>query len=106
MYGAVEEGRHHMADEQITTIGRCYGCKRTFGFIPASVTTIMIDPETGLPPGMTVLGTFREPTPEATARSVKEPICPDCVKKAKQLGEFMQPPALQFETWQSNPDRG
>ncbi|GAA2374395.1 hypothetical protein GCM10010404_32400 [Nonomuraea africana] len=89
-----------MADEQMTTIGRCYGCKRTFSFIPGSVTTVTIDPETGLPPGMTVLGTTREPTPEATARSVKEPICPDCLNKAKQ---FMHPPAPQFETWQSNP---
>ncbi|MER5421853.1 hypothetical protein [Streptosporangium roseum] len=95
-----------MADEQITTIGRCYGCKRTFSFIPASVTAVTIDPETGLPPGMTVLGTSREPTPEATDRSVEEPICSDCVNKAQQLREFMHPPALPFEKWQSNPDRG
>ncbi|GAA3788038.1 hypothetical protein GCM10022226_03250 [Sphaerisporangium flaviroseum] len=85
-----------MADEHITTIGRCYACKRTFGFIPATATTVMIDPETGLPPGMTVLGSFREPTAEATARSVREPICPDCVAKAKRFSE----PAIQFETWQ------
>lgn len=94
-----------MADEQITTIGRCHACKRAFRIVPASVTTVTIDPETGLPPGMTVLGTSREPTQEATTRSVEVPICPDCVNKAKQYRELMHAPARQFETWQSNPDR-
>ncbi|MBT2231624.1 hypothetical protein [Nonomuraea sp. NEAU-A123] len=92
-----------MGDEQIPTIGRCYACKRTFRFTPASVMTAMIDPETGLLPGMTVLGTVREPTPEAVARSVEEPFCPDCVKKAV---DFADPPALQFDTWpRGDPDR-
>ncbi|MGJ6964375.1 hypothetical protein ACSDR0_20925 [Streptosporangium sp. G11] len=89
-----------MADEQITTIGRCHMCKRTFGFTPASVMTVMMDPETNLPLGMTVSGAFREPTPEAAARSVGKLICPDCVNRAKQLKELMDPPAPQFETWQ------
>ncbi|WP_336208575.1 hypothetical protein [Nonomuraea sp. LPB2021202275-12-8] len=88
-----------MADEQITTIGRCYLCKRTFSFTPANVMTVMMDPGTNLPLGMTVSGTFREPTPEATARSVKEHVCPDCVTRAKQLKEVMDTP-LQFDTWQ------
>ncbi|MDR8407271.1 hypothetical protein [Nonomuraea sp. 3-1Str] len=78
-----------MTDERITTIGRCYGCRRTFGFDPAAVTMFAIDPETGFPPGMTVLGSMREPTPEAVARSVEEPVCPDCVAKAKR---FLEPP--------------
>ncbi|GII55509.1 hypothetical protein Pth03_38980 [Planotetraspora thailandica] len=89
-----------MADEQITTIGRCYVCKRTFSFTPASVMTVMMDPETNLPPGMTLSGNFREPTPEATARSVKEYICSDCVDRAKQLKEFIDSPVPQFDTWQ------
>ncbi|WP_271219789.1 hypothetical protein [Streptosporangium carneum] len=88
-----------MRDEHITTIGRCYACKRTFGFIPATVTTITIDPDTGLPPGMTVLGTQREPTAEALARSVEETVCPDCVNRARRFAESAQPSALQFETW-------
>ncbi|MEU7862206.1 hypothetical protein [Nonomuraea sp. NPDC049141] len=92
-----------MGDEQIPTIGRCHACKRAFRFNPATVTTAMIDPETGLLPGMTVLGTVREPTAEAVARSVKEPICPDCVKRAS---DFLHPPALQFDAWpRGNPDR-
>jgi hypothetical protein len=89
-----------MADEQITTIGRCYVCKRTFGFIPASVMTVMMDPGTGLPLGMTVAGTFREPTAEATARSVKEYVCSGCVDRAKQLTDAANGPALRFDTWQ------
>ncbi|MFC4588816.1 hypothetical protein [Sphaerisporangium corydalis] len=88
-----------MADEQITTIGRCYLCKRTFGFIPASVMTVMMDPESNLPLGMTVSGAFREPTPEATARSVEEPICSDCVDRTRRLGESLEP-APRFDTWQ------
>jgi hypothetical protein len=96
----MEEGGCFMADEQITTIGRCHMCKRTFGFTPASVMTIMMDPETNLPLGMTVSGAFREPAPEVIARSVKEYICSDCVKRAEQLRELMDPPAPQFDTWQ------
>ena len=93
-----------MADEQITTIGTCYVCKRTFAFVPASVMRVTIDPETGLPPGMTVLATFREPTPEATARSVEEPVCPGCVNRAKRFEESTRSPAPHFEKWHSDPD--
>ncbi|WP_283139537.1 hypothetical protein [Rhizohabitans arisaemae] len=89
-----------MADEQITTIGRCHMCKRTFGFTPATVMTVAIDPASNLPLGMTISGVFREPTPEATVRAVKHPICSDCVNRVKQLSEFINPPALQFDTWQ------
>jgi hypothetical protein len=92
-----------MADDEITTIGGCYVCKRTFSFVPESVTVVSIDPETGLPPGMTVLGTLREPTQEASARAVEKVVCPDCVSRAKQL---LEPPAPRFETWWSDPDRG
>lgn len=88
-----------MEDDQITTIGGCYVCKRTFGFVPAHVTTVTIDPETGLPPDMTVLGTHREPPPEAVARSVEKPVCPDCVDRAKKYRTFMDPPTPPFDTW-------
>lgn len=56
-----------------------YVCKRIFGFVPDTVTTVVIDPVTGMPPGFTVVRTFREPTPEAVARWVREPVCPACV---------------------------
>lgn len=88
-----------MADEQLTTIGRCHVCKRAFAFVPDAVTTVMIDPETGLPPGFTVLGTFREPTPEAVARSVREPVCPACVDRAERFRKLAAPPAPRLDTW-------
>ncbi|MFC4111563.1 hypothetical protein [Nonomuraea zeae] len=88
-----------MADEQITTIGRCYLCKRTFSFTPASVMTVMMDPETNIPLGMTVSGNFREPTSEAAARAVAEHVCPDCVDRAKELSKSLDSPALPFDTW-------
>ncbi|MEV4115828.1 hypothetical protein [Nonomuraea sp. NPDC049695] len=67
--------------------GRCYMCKRTFSFDPKEVMTVLIDPETRMPPGITVLGSLRPAKPEAVARSVDEPICPDCVRRAKQYSE-------------------
>jgi hypothetical protein len=82
-----------MTDKKITTIGRCYGCKRTFAFDPENVTTFSIDPDTGLPPGMTALGTTREPAPEALARAVDAPVCPDCVSMAKRISEPGDPAA-------------
>ncbi|MGI5268302.1 hypothetical protein ACQEUU_04050 [Nonomuraea sp. CA-218870] len=85
--------------EEIPTIGRCHLCKQTFGFTPAQVMTVMMDPETNLPLGMTISGTFREPTPEATARAVEVHVCPGCVGRVEQLKEFMDRPAPPFGTW-------
>jgi hypothetical protein len=82
--------------DEITTIGRCHACKRTFSFKPAEVTTITIDPETGLPPDRTPLGGHREPSPEAVARAVEAPICPNCVDRAKR---YFEGPKLDFDTW-------
>ncbi|MEV0347183.1 hypothetical protein AB0H88_15575 [Nonomuraea sp. NPDC050680] len=70
-----------MADKGITTIGRCYGCKRTFGFDPERVTMFLVDPDPAAPPSMTAPGT--QPTPEALARSRREPVCPDCVRRGQ-----------------------
>jgi hypothetical protein len=64
--------------------GHCYGCKRVFSFDPSEVTTFLVDPETGLPPGITALGSLRPATADAEARSVDEPVCPDCVEKAQR----------------------
>ncbi|GAA0360074.1 hypothetical protein GCM10009530_06720 [Microbispora corallina] len=89
-----------MTDENITAIGRCYGCKRRFRFDPDTVTMFLVDPETNLPPGMSPLGSRREPTPEALARSVKLPVCPACVERAKRVleaGTDPRPP--EFPVW-------
>ncbi|GAA4596465.1 hypothetical protein GCM10023194_68750 [Planotetraspora phitsanulokensis] len=87
-----------MTDKKITTIGRCYACKRTFAFDPGTVMMFSIDPETGLIPGMTVFGGMREPTPEALARAIDVPICPDCVSKAKQFVEA-DDPSVGWKRW-------
>lgn len=54
-----------------------------FAYEPDSVQMFLVDPDTGLPPGITVLGTIREPSPEAVARAVEQPVCPTCVTKAQ-----------------------
>ncbi len=64
--------------------GRCYACRREFDYDPADVTMFLVDRATGLPPGITFAGTLRPATPEAVARSVDLPICPDCVDKAER----------------------
>ncbi|MFG3439404.1 hypothetical protein ACGF0J_19370 [Nonomuraea sp. NPDC047897] len=65
--------------------GRCYGCKREFSFDPGEVTTFLVDPETGRPPGITALGTLRPAAPDAVARSVDLPVCPECVERAQRF---------------------
>jgi hypothetical protein len=82
-----------MAEEQAKTTGRCYGCRRVFTFDPAEVTMFLVDPQTGLPPGFTVLGRMRPASPEAVARSADQPVCPGCVTRAKQFGQADSPPA-------------
>jgi hypothetical protein len=90
-----------MDDEQITTIGKCHMCKRTFSFTPADVMTVMMDPETNLPLGMTVSGAFREPAPEAVSRAEPVRVCPACVDRAEQLGASMNR-SPRFDTWRKD----
>ncbi|SEH00382.1 hypothetical protein SAMN05444920_116117 [Nonomuraea solani] len=87
-----------MADEHAETTGRCYACKRTFSYDPKEVELFLIDPETGLPPGITFFGSLRPAKPESVARSADEPVCPDCVDKAKRFHEESnQPP--HWDSW-------
>ncbi|WP_188195389.1 hypothetical protein [Nonomuraea sp. SYSU D8015] len=69
--------------------GRCFSCKREFTFDPAEAPTVLVDPETGRPPGLTGLGTLRPATPEAVARSSDQPVCPDCLDRAKRLQPWL-----------------
>ena len=87
-----------MADDDAKTTGRCYACKRTFSYDPKEVMTFLVDRETGLPPGITFFGTLRPATPESVARSADEPICPDCVDRAKRFAAESDPPP-QWEIW-------
>ncbi|MGW0807581.1 hypothetical protein [Nonomuraea sp. NPDC002799] len=93
-----------MADEQgepgETMTGRCCSCKRTFTYDPKLVETLLIDPETGLPPGMSALGTLRPARPEAVSRSADQPICPDCLERARRFSEAAgNPPSASWDTW-------
>ncbi|WP_131736448.1 hypothetical protein [Actinomadura roseirufa] len=78
--------------------GRCAACRQTFEFDPRTVETVLIDPQTTLPPGMTVLGSLRPATPEAVARSTDEPICPKCLSRARQFEATTESPP-KWGTW-------
>lgn len=88
-----------MPDERLPTIGRCYACKRTFHYDPATVTMFLVDPETGFPPGMTVLGGQRDPAPESVQRAEHRPVCPRCVEQAERHLAAQNPPEPRFPTW-------
>jgi hypothetical protein len=54
----------------LIAMGPCWSCKETFGFSPATVISIPIDPGTALPPDI------GHTDPQ---RAVSQPICPRCV---------------------------
>ncbi|PZG16728.1 hypothetical protein C1I98_38885 [Spongiactinospora gelatinilytica] len=87
-----------MAEEQIPQIGPCYACGRAFRFDPGEVVMFAVDPQTGLPPGFSALGTRREPSAEEVARAVEKPVCPGCVQRAERYAaETETPPS--WPTW-------
>ncbi|MFC4118469.1 hypothetical protein [Nonomuraea zeae] len=88
-----------MTGEPATTTGRCYACKSTFSFDPQKVETMLVDPETNRPPGITALGTLRPALPDAVARSIDEPICPECIEKARRITKTLN---LQ-QQWDGEP---
>lgn len=62
---------------------RCVSCRRPFMACPECVNTVRIDPVTGCPPDAEIIdgcAVHVEPTPEASARSVKQPVCDDCIR--------------------------
>ncbi len=87
-----------MTDREPQPSAQCVMCKKAFSSDPQSLSTILIDPETGLPPGMTALGSLREATPEAVARSTDKPICADCVARARQFKTINKSPPT-WDTW-------
>ncbi|MEU0570413.1 hypothetical protein ABZ297_34185 [Nonomuraea sp. NPDC005983] len=54
---------------------------------------------------MTVLGTPREPSPEALARSVGKAVCPDCVDGAGRVRETGDLSAFWSKKDRSSPDQ-
>lgn len=51
--------------------------------------SLSIDPETGLPPGVGPDGTSVSPSPEATARARRRPLCGSCVAMITACGEVI-----------------
>lgn len=72
-----------MSEGRFIAFGRCWGCGRSFTFDPDLVPSIPIDPETGWALDVDPRdGTLREFTADEYARSVKQPVCADCVELA------------------------
>jgi hypothetical protein len=69
-------------DERLIAFGRCWSCRRSFAFDPDLVPSIPIDPETDSPLDVNPDGSLREFSADEYARSVKRPICEDCVDLA------------------------
>ena len=62
--------------------GFCWSCRRSFMFDPERVPSIPIDPETNSALDVNRDGTPREFTADERARSVKLPVCSDCLALA------------------------
>jgi hypothetical protein len=64
----------------------CYVHGGFFEFHPDFVVSVLVDPETGMPPdlvkdpGSGIL-TRISPSPEAVDRSIARPVCADCCKR-------------------------
>lgn len=67
----------------------CCGCKMESVACPECVNTILIDPETGLPPDVVILNgkAVRDlnPDPETVKRSRKQPICDHCITRRNKI---------------------
>lgn len=69
-----------MAEPEVIALGQCCVHGGLFEFDPDRVPSVLVDPETGLPPDVNEAGQYREPTAEALARSRREPYCPACAR--------------------------
>ncbi len=67
-----------------TMLFTCVNCKNPGAACPQCVNTIRIDPETGFPPDTLLIDgeLFHcpDPTEEARARSVAQPVCDNCIE--------------------------
>jgi hypothetical protein len=68
----------------------CAACHQPSSACPACVTTMLIDPLTGLPPDAAVVDgqvVHREPAEGATERSSPQPVCDNCIAGAMRAGK-------------------
>lgn len=59
-----------MAEGVMLALGTCFTCKEMFQFDPETVPSVLIDPDTGVPPDI------GNTDPQ---NAVAQPICPPCV---------------------------
>jgi hypothetical protein len=57
-------------------VGPCWACRRTFGYDPDLVPSVPIDPHNGKPPD---IGSHDGTPGQVRARSIRQPLCPECV---------------------------
>jgi hypothetical protein len=62
----------------------CFIHGGVFGFDPEAVCSVLVDPETGRPPDVGPDGQAITPDPEAVQRSVRKPVCDDCMERANR----------------------
>jgi hypothetical protein len=76
-------------EENISIIGVCFSCREPFMACPHCVNTLLIDPETNLPPDIVVVNNTYvhriNPDAEAVRRSVKELVCDECIEKRNDV---------------------
>ncbi len=66
----------------------CYACIRPAIACPDCVTTVRVDPHTGLPIDIAIVDgrpVTVEPTEQVRARSREQPICDGCVRRRNEL---------------------
>ena len=69
-----------------------------FAFDPERVPTVLIDPQTGLPPDVDAAGNWHEASREARDRSVARPYCPSCARELNAECRRRGDPAVFDET--------
>lgn len=87
----------------LSLVFTCTVCGKPATTCPMCTNAILIDPETNIPPDVMPSGRgFKqiEPTPEAMARSIKKPVCDDCILQANEIH------GGNIETSKSRHDRG
>jgi hypothetical protein len=80
--------------------GPCHVHGGIFGFDPDRVTSVLIDPLTGCPPDVDPVTGLPVPVPDPArmARSVKQPVCPDCCRALNNILRGRGQPARFDET--------
>jgi len=78
----------------VFALAPCYCCKRLTDFCPDCVNSVLVDPETNLPPDLGPDLQPREPDPAAVDRSIKLPICDTCTIR----GNSRRSPGSRVET--------